>query len=54
MFKAQEGWNTYMRVSKMTTQRTLSWNVGRRQLAKGDFRVCERYIVARRELTKVD
>ena len=46
-----------MRVSKMTSQRTRSWNVARRQLAKGDFGVCERYIffyVARRELTKVD
>ena len=43
-----------MRVSKMTSQRTRSWNVARRQLAKGDFGVCERYIffhvVARREL----
>ena len=47
-----------MRVSKMTSRRTRSWNVARRQLAKGDFGVCERYIffyvVARRELTKVD
>ena len=47
-----------MRVSKMTSQRTRSWNVARRQLAKSDFGVCERYIVfyvvARRELTKVD
>ena len=32
-----------MRVSKMMSQRTRSWNVARRQLAKGDFGVCERY-----------
>ena len=47
-----------MRVSKMTSQRTISWNVAPRQLAKGDFGVCERYIlfcvVARRELKQVD
>ena len=46
-----------MRVSKMTSQRARSRNVARRQLAKGDFGLCERYIffyvVARRELTKV-
>ena len=45
-----------MRVSKMTSQRTRSWNVARRQLAKGDFVVCERsmfFHVAQRELTKV-
>ena len=34
-----------MRVSEMTSQRTRSWNVARRQLAKGDFGVCERCIV---------
>ena len=28
-----------MRVSKMTSQRTRSWNVARRQLANGDFGV---------------
>ena len=43
-----------MRVSKMTSQRTGPWNVARRQLAKGDFGVCEIcilfYVVARREL----
>ena len=33
-----------MRVSKMTSHRTRSWNVARRQLAKGVFGVCERYI----------
>ena len=45
-----------MRVSKMTSQKTRSWNVARRQLAKGDFGVCDRYVfyVAERELTKVD
>ena len=47
-----------MRVSEMTSQRTRAWNVARRQRAKGDFGVCERhisfYVVARRELTKVD
>ena len=46
-----------MRVSKMTSQRTISWNVARRQLAKGDLGVCERYIlfyiVARWELKQV-
>ena len=43
-----------MRVLKMTSQRTSVWNFARRQLAKSDFGVCERYIfffvVARREL----
>ena len=34
-----------MRVSKMTSQRTISWNVARRHLAKGDFGACERYIL---------
>ena len=57
MFKAQEGRNTYMRASKMTSQRTGSWSIARRQLAKGDFGACERYIifyvVARRELENV-
>ena len=46
-----------MRVSKITSQRTRSWNVARRQLTKGDFGVCERYVffyVVGRELTKVD
>ena len=46
-----------MCVSNMTSQRTRPWNVARRQLAKCDFGVCERYIffyVARREFTKVD
>ena len=43
-----------MRVSKMTSQKTRSWNVAPRQLAEGGFGVCERYVffydVARREL----
>ena len=33
-----------MRVSKMTSQRTRSWSVARRQLAKGDSGVCKIYI----------
>ena len=47
-----------MRVSMMTSQRTRSWNASRRQLAKGDFGICGRYIffyvVARRKPTEVD
>ena len=34
-----------MGVSKMTSQRRRSWNVARRQFAKGDFGVRERYIL---------
>ena len=34
-----------MRVSKMSSQRTRSWNVAQRQLAKGDFGVWERFIL---------
>ena len=33
-----------MRVSKITSQRTKSWKVARRQLTKGDFGACESYI----------
>ena len=46
-----------MRVPKMTSERTTSWNVARAQLAKGEFGVYDGYIlfyvVARRELETV-